>query len=170
MKVVKVFIEMAICLAVALGAFCVTSEKAESKHENIDETTGYITETTAETEETKCENETTIEPSTEAETEVQPEAEYIEMTVTATAYCPCLRCTDGDGLTATNTKATAGRTIAVDPRKIPYGTEVIINGNTYIAEDCGGAIKENRIDIYFDTHEEALQFGIQKLTAYIKIS
>lgn len=90
-----------------------------------------------------------------------------EMTVTATAYCACTYCTDGDGITATGTQATAGRTIAVDPSIIPYGTEVIINGHTYIAEDCGGAIKGNKVDIYFDTHAEALQFGRQTLTAYI---
>lgn len=79
-----------------------------------------------------------------------------------TAYCPCEHCSDEWGtMTATGTRATAGRTIAVDPKKIPYGTEVIINGNTYIAEDCGGAIKGNRIDIYFDSHNEALNFGVQ---------
>ena len=58
-----------------------------------------------------------------------------------THYCACEKCTDGDGITATGTKATEGRTIAVDPEVIPYGTMVVIDGHTYIAEDCGGAIK-----------------------------
>lgn len=97
--------------------------------------------------------------------------EYRKITVEATAYCcenyPHI-CNDGDATcTATGTKPTPGRTIAVDPSVIPYGAEVIINGNTYIAEDCGGAIKGNRIDILFDTHEEALQFGRQQLTVYV---
>lgn len=71
-------------------------------------------------------------------------------------------CNDGDSsTTATGTTPTAGRTIAVDPKVIPYGSEVIVNGHTYIAEDCGGAIKGNRVDILFDTHQEALSFGIQ---------
>lgn len=71
-------------------------------------------------------------------------------------------CNDGDStITATGTTPTVGRTIAVDPNLIPYGSEVTINGNTYIAEDCGGAIKGNRVDILFDTHQEALEFGIQ---------
>ena len=79
-----------------------------------------------------------------------------------TAYCACKKCCGkSDGITATGAVATAGRTIAVDPRKIPYGTEVIINGNTYVAEDCGGAIKGKKIDIYFDTHQEALEFGVK---------
>lgn len=88
--------------------------------------------------------------------------------VVATAYCPCVKCCGkSDGITATGTKATAGRTIAVDPSIIPYGTEITIDGVTYIAEDCGGAIKGNKVDIFFNTHEEALQFGKRVLTAYI---
>ena len=97
-----------------------------------------------------------------------PAAEYTEITVTATAYCPCAKCCGKtDGITATGTKATAGRTIAVDPSVIPYGTKVIINGNTYVAEDCGGAVKGNDIDIFFDSHKEAQKFGRQTLPAYI---
>ncbi len=100
--------------------------------------------------------------------EEAPKPTYNEMTVTATAYCPCKKCCGKtDGITATGTTATAGRTIAVDPSVIPYGTEVIINGNTYIAEDCGGAVKGNDVDIFFNTHEEALQFGRRTLTAFI---
>lgn len=98
--------------------------------------------------------------------EQPPQASTIE--VVATAYCcenyPHI-CNDGDGtITATGTTPTAGRTIAVDPTVIPYGTNVLIDGNTYIAEDCGGAIKGNRIDICFDTHAEALEFGRQTKT------
>lgn len=94
---------------------------------------------------------------------------YKQIKVVATAYCPCSKCCGkSDGITATGTKATAGRTIAVDPSVIPYGSEVIINGHTYVAEDTGGAIKGNRIDIYFATHEDAKSFGRQTLTAKIK--
>lgn len=85
-----------------------------------------------------------------------------------TAYCPCEYCCGKtDGITATGTKATEGRTIAVDPTVIPYGTEVVINGNTYVAEDCGGAIKGSRIDVYFDSHAEALEFGRQNLEIFV---
>lgn len=87
--------------------------------------------------------------------------------VIATAYCPCVKCCGkDDGITATGTKATAGRTIAVDPSIFPYGTEITINGHTYIAEDCGGAVKGNRVDIFFNTHQEARNFGVQAVTAY----
>lgn len=71
-------------------------------------------------------------------------------------------CNNGDASnTATMTKPKAGRTIAVDPDRIPYGSIVLINGKEYIAEDCGSAIKGNRIDIFHDSHQEALEFGIQ---------
>nr|DAG69110.1 MAG TPA: lytic transglycosylase [Caudoviricetes sp.] len=52
--------------------------------------------------------------------------------------------------TSTGAVATEGRTIAVDPNVIPYGTEVLIDGRVYIAEDCGGAVKGNVIDIFVE--------------------
>ena len=111
---------------------------------------------------------TTIEEDQPPKVEEAPKPTYTELTVTATAYCPCKKCCGKtDGITATGTQATAGRTLAVDPSVIPYGTEVVINGNTYIAEDCGGVIKGNRVDVFFNTHEEAKQFGRQTMTAYI---
>lgn len=85
-----------------------------------------------------------------------------------TAYCPCVKCCGkSDGITATGTQATQGRTIAVDPDVIPYGTAVYIDGVEYIAEDCGGAIKGNCIDIFFYNHADALQFGVQTKELYI---
>lgn len=93
------------------------------------------------------------------------------MMCTLTAYCkenyPHI-CNNGDSTyTATGTTPTVGRTVAVDPSIIPYGSEVIINGHTYIAEDCGGAVNGNRIDILFETHEEALRFGVQYAEMYV---
>lgn len=62
--------------------------------------------------------------------------------------------------TSTGTQPKEGRTIAVDPSIIPYGSIVYIQDYGYfIAEDCGGAIKENRIDIYTNSHEYAIQQG-----------
>ena len=84
---------------------------------------------------------------------------------TATAYCICYKCCGKTpehpayGITASGKRATPGRTVAVDARKIPLGSTVIIDGHEYVAEDTGGAIKGNRVDICFDSHESALQFG-----------
>ena len=93
---------------------------------------------------------------------------------TLTAYCPCMKCCGKtDGITATGTTAAEGRTIAVDPRVIPYGSAVTLyfadgTSHTYTAEDCGGAIKGNRLDIYFDDHQAALQFGVQSAMVYVE--
>ena len=108
------------------------------------------------------------------EQELYNEYEVVEPPTTTfmvTAYCgenyPHI-CNDGDAsTTATGTTPTAGRTIAVDPTVIPYGSEVILNGHTYIAEDCGGAIKGNKIDMFFDTHEEALQWGVKYIEGVV---
>lgn len=73
-----------------------------------------------------------------------------------TGYCPCYRCSEGYGTrTASGARATAGRTVAVDPRVIPYGTHLLINGHEYIAEDCGGGVRGNHIDVFYNTHGEA---------------
>lgn len=90
-----------------------------------------------------------------------------------TAYCPCEKCCGAwaDGITATGTTATQGRTIAVDPSVIPYGSVVYFEGpdglvSGYVAEDCGGAIKGNRIDLYFDSHQDALEWGVRELEVF----
>ena len=95
--------------------------------------------------------------------EKSTQPQYVEKVVTITAYCPCGEiCTDGDGITSTGVVPKQGRTVAVDPRYIPYGTEIIIDGHSYIAEDCGGAIKGDKLDLFLDSHEEAELFGVQK--------
>ena len=114
---------------------------------------------------------------------VQPiEPELIELgTFKTTAYCTCVKCcgiwsqehpsrvgTDYVQKTASGTIPTAGRTVAVDTNLISYGTVLIIDGHEYIAEDTGSAVKGNVIDIYFDSHEDALEYGVQYKTIYIK--
>ena len=91
-----------------------------------------------------------------------------------TAYCACQKCCGKSpdnpkyGITATGTVATQGRTIAADPKVLPYGTVVYIDGHAYTVEDCGGAIKNERIDIYFDSHEAALQWGVRYREVFIE--
>lgn len=92
-----------------------------------------------------------------------------------THYCACEKCCGkwADGYTATGTVATEGRTIAVDPDIIPYGSQVVIRyadgtEQRYIAEDCGGAIQGNRIDVYLDSHADALAAGVKAAEVYIE--
>jgi 3D (Asp-Asp-Asp) domain-containing protein len=90
--------------------------------------------------------------------------------VTATGYTH----TDAgcDMITSTGTTVHYG-TAAVDPRFIPYGTRMLIvshDGERYYgiatAEDCGGAIKRDKMDLYFPTHQECIEFGRRRCTIY----
>lgn len=75
------------------------------------------------------------------------------------AYCPCEKCClKSDGITASGTQATAGRTAAMNG--VPFGTKIVIDGHEYTIEDRGGGLGSKIIDIYFDTHEEALNSGL----------
>jgi 3D (Asp-Asp-Asp) domain-containing protein len=88
-------------------------------------------------------------------------------TYKVTAYCPCAKCCGkANGRTASGTKATAGRTVAASS-KFAFGTKLNIGGNTYTVEDRGGAINGNRIDIFVNTHAEALQWGVRYLTVNV---
>lgn len=85
-----------------------------------------------------------------------------------TAYCPCTSCSSHWGYqTATETIAEEGRTVAVDPTVIPYGTVLIINGHEYIAEDCGKSVKGKHIDIFHEDHMDAKRFGEQYVEVFI---
>lgn len=91
-----------------------------------------------------------------------------------TAYCPCPICCGvysnmTNPTTASGTRATAGRTIAADTSKFPFGTQLVINGQVYTVEDRGGAIRGNRIDVYFNTHQEAINFGRRTATVYRQV-
>ena len=81
-----------------------------------------------------------------------------------THYCPCARCcgVGGGKVTASGTKPTAGRTVGVNPRLIPYGTHLKVGSyKGYVAEDTGGGIGWKHLDIFCNSHQEALQKGVQ---------
>lgn len=86
-----------------------------------------------------------------------------------TAYCPCKECSGGYGNhTATGKTARSNHTIAVDPDVIRYETKVTIDGTTYTAEDCGGAVKGRHIDIYFDNHADVEKYGVRYKKVRVK--
>lgn len=91
-----------------------------------------------------------------------------------TAYCPCEKCcgkwanTRPNGIVygASGAELKPNHSIAVDTDIIPYGKSVFIDGIEYVAHDCGGAIKGNCIDIYMDSHEAAVEFGVKNMMVY----
>jgi 3D (Asp-Asp-Asp) domain-containing protein len=98
------------------------------------------------------------------------------ITVIATAYCLCIECcgkSKHDGKTASGGNAYQPG-IAVDPKLIPYGSRIdcplYTRKPTWAeADDCGGSIKKNRIDLRMENHEDAKKFGKQEITIRIWI-
>lgn len=92
---------------------------------------------------------------------VSANAKTIEMgRFKLTAYCPCYECSEGwCRRTCTGGHCRSEHTIAVDPDIIDFGSEVLIGGKVYVAEDCGGAVEGDHVDIFVDTHEEVEEFG-----------
>lgn len=89
------------------------------------------------------------------------------ITMTATAYTPDPRENGGSTLTALGTKVRPGA-VAVDPRVIKLGTRLYVEGYGFCtAEDTGGAIKGNKIDLCFATSAQANQFGRRSVKVYI---
>lgn len=74
-----------------------------------------------------------------------------------TWYCPCRKCSDKwDHQTSSGAYATEGRTVAVDKRVIKEGSHLLINGHEYIAEDTGGGVRGNHVDIFNESHSVCL--------------
>lgn len=86
-----------------------------------------------------------------------------------TGYCSCEVCCGKKEiyLTKAETIPRAGYTVAADPSILEMGTKVEIGGIVYTVEDTGESVTGNVIDIYFDTHEEAVRFGRQRKEVYL---
>lgn len=115
--------------------------------------------------------ETVVERTVTEVKEIPPESDYEYLgEFTVTAYCPyedeygnaTAKPYNGEYI------AVEGITVAVDPEIIPYGSVVIIDGHSYIAHDCGGAVKGKVIDIYFDSVEKMNAWGKQTKEVYVK--
>ena len=76
-------------------------------------------------------------------------------------------CGNSNGITASGTHVKQGRTIAA-PSWSPFGTTVVINGVSYVCEDRGGFICDNRLDIYMDSREDAMEFGRKELEVTVE--
>ena len=87
-------------------------------------------------------------------------------TFRVTAYCPCEKCCGrfADGITASGHVIKPGDRFVAAPKDMKFGTMVTIPGYGKVSvEDRGGAITDGRLDVYFDTHQEALEWGVKIL-------
>jgi 3D (Asp-Asp-Asp) domain-containing protein len=111
----------------------------------------------------------TLLPADLPAVETVPTFRVIEMEVTA--YCPCARCCgpSAAGITASGKRVdyNRGRFVAADTRVLPFGSRLQIPGyhagETVEVIDRGGAIKGNKLDVFFPSHDEALQWGRRRI-------
>ena len=88
-------------------------------------------------------------------------------------FCRCVECRQdwSDGITKMETPVKEGYTVAVDPDLIPLGSKLYIEDYGYrVAEDIGGDIKQNRIDVYIEDHDRALELGIVYKHVWMEVS
>lgn len=84
-----------------------------------------------------------------------------------TGYCGCEKCSGGHTLTSSGTVPTANHTISADLSQLPLGTRLMINGLVYTVEDEGSSVRGNVLDIYYDSHEEALANGVFEAEVFL---
>lgn len=147
------------------------------------ETVSEVTSNSVGENENQKEN-TTKYVSYKSLAEDNPPEEYSSVVeVSATAYCLCKKCCGKSpsnpnyGMTASGIRIVPGsgiKVIAVDPKIIPLGSKVYVEGlngawdyGYATASDTGSAIKDYKIDLYMDTHSEALTWGRKKVNVYV---
>lgn len=151
-----------------------------------DEVATLNSETTTETETVKTETKRVakkkknkkkkmkLKETTTKEIVKQSESEWVYLgEFKITFYCPCSKCCGAyaNGITSTGTTAQPYKTIVVDPNVISYFSNVKIDGlgeYEFVAEDTGGAIKGNRIDVFVSDHQTALDYGVMYTSVYKK--
>lgn len=107
--------------------------------------------------------------------EKNPDDSWRVVRMRVTAYCPCSKCCGefSDGITACNYRIQDGDRFVAADKRYPFGTEMIIPGynasKPVQVKDRGGAIKNDKLDVFFNTHEQALAWGVQYLDVLVKV-
>ncbi len=115
---------------------------------------------------------TSIAPQSEVAD--QPE-QWQTVRMRVTAYCPCSKCCgeSADGITANGHRIRSGDTLAAADKKFSFGTEMIVpgynNDNPIEVLDRGGAIRGNKLDVFFNSHRQALEWGVRYLDVKVRL-
>lgn len=195
MKYLQTKLKFALCVvnllinATVIGGCIYEKQQYKTTIHRFNETKQQISETKQQEKEQLIlqkehlqNNTNTVETETNREVDKQVDKPVSLGNFKLTAYCKCKICcneyaynrpVDKNGneivYGAIGEELKEGYSIAVDPSVIPYRSKVIINGKVYEAQDCGGAIKGNRIDVYFEDHNDALEFGVQYAEVFVKM-
>ena len=103
-------------------------------------------------------------------------SEWRTVRMRVTGYCPCPKCCGeySDGITANGHRIRPGDTFVAADKRYAFGTEMIIPGysNSQVVKvlDRGGAIRGNKLDAFFPTHQAALEWGVKYLDVQVKIN
>lgn len=164
------------------GCIYETKQQSKTTIHKFHETKQQEKEQLVEQKELLQNNTNTIDIETDKEVDTQAIKPVSLGEFKLTAYCSCKICCNeyaynrpidknGNEIVygAIGEELKEGYSIAVDPSVIEYRTEVIIDGKVYKAQDCGGAIKGNRIDVYFENHTDALEFGVQYKEVFVNL-
>lgn len=91
-----------------------------------------------------------------------------------TAYCPCSECCGqyADGMTACGHKIRPGDAFVAADKQYSFGAEMVVpgynNNQPVKVLDRGGAIKGDRLDVFFDSHQQALEWGVKYLDVRVR--
>ena len=114
------------------------------------------------------ETETASEETASEETASYIKGEYLG-TFSSSAYCSCTSCSGGHARTYSGTIPKENHTVAADLAYYPIGTKLMVDGIVYTVEDMGSGVVGNHLDFYFDTHAEALAYGMKDVEVYAVI-
>ena len=109
-----------------------------------------------------------------AETNSETSSEWRIVKMRVTGYCPCSKCCGeyADGITANGHKIRPGDTFVAADKRYSFGTEMVIEGysnsQTVKVLDRGGAIRGNKLDAFFHTHQEALEWGVRNIDVKVR--
>jgi len=109
-----------------------------------------------------------------AETKSETSSKWRIVRMKVTGYCPCSKCCGeySDGITANGHKIQPGDTFVAADKRYSFGTEMVIEGysSSQIVKvlDRGGAIRGNKLDAFFHTHQEALEWGVRYIDVKVR--
>jgi len=116
----------------------------------------------------------TNKQSANSESNIKQPVKWEIVRMRVTAYCPCPKCCGeySDGVTACGYRIQPGDTFVAADGQYGFGTEMLIpgysNSRPVKVLDRGGAIRGNRLDVFFGSHDQALEWGVKYLDVKVR--